>query len=289
MFVANNSLEALKDYFSRELDSIYSLSEIKLIVKSLVVKRLNINNSEYLSLSVDVFSESDLLYFRNAVKALQDNVPFQYVIGDTEFYNIELKCDKRALIPRPETEELVDWIIQSEKSEQNTIVDLCSGSGCIALSIKKANPNWNVIAIEYSKDAISLIQENSHDLNLPIEVIEQDVLQDDAYAFLTDSHDIWVSNPPYIPENDKAFMHDNVLEHEPHMALFVENDDPTVFYREIAKAGNKYLKKGGRLYFEIHENLAKEVVQDLKEQGYSDIEIRKDLQGKDRMIKAIKN
>lgn len=288
MFVSSNRLSDIKSYYHSKLATLFSENEINLMVKHLSLKRLNISSFDYLSSTPILLSESDLLYFNFALKRLLKNEPFQYILGDVEFYGLELNCDARALIPRPETEELVDWIIETlDPKSYLEIVDLCSGSGCIALALKSKLPNSEIIAAELSEDAIELIEENCIKTNLLVIPRKMNVLNADEYInFDANSFDCWVSNPPYIPNKEKALMANNVLDFEPHMALFVEDSDPLVFYREIAIQAKQYLKQNGYLFFEIHENLSDEMIEMLKSQGFVNIELRKDLQEKARMIRA---
>ncbi|MBL1281453.1 MAG: peptide chain release factor N(5)-glutamine methyltransferase [Fluviicola sp.] len=284
-----NNFDSIIRYFEDSLPS-SSVSEINLMVKYLTLKRLNIDETDFLLKKDLLFSESDLLFFRDAVKRMQNHEPFQHVLGEVEFYGLILKSDKRALIPRPETEGLVDWVVKSlDKNVPILIMDLCAGSGCVALGVKSVLTYVKVIASELSEDAIALINENIEKTNLKIEVQRMDVLAEDAFLnFEKNSFDCWISNPPYIPNKDKILMHENVLDFEPEMALFVEDDDALLFYRKIAQQGQVYLKKGGLLFFEIHEELAEDVIALLKKNNFVNIELRKDLQGKDRMIKAQK-
>jgi len=212
----------------------------------------------------------------------------RFVLGEVEFYGLILKSDGRALVPRPETEELVDWVVNECLGESNlNIMDLCAGSGCIAFGLKSVLKDVKVIAVELSKKAITLIEENKMETKLSIDILEADVLKRDSFLqFEKASFDCWVSNPPYIPNKDKAMIHQNVLDFEPGMALFVEDELPLVFYTEIAKNANEYLKEGGHLFFEIHESYGPEMVSLLDNIGFVNIELRKDLQGRDRMIKA---
>lgn len=288
MFVSSNRLSDIKSYYSSKLSSLFSESEINLMIKYLSLKRLGLSNSDYLSSSNILLSESDLLYFNFALKRLLKNEPFQYILGDVEFYGLELNCDARALIPRPETEELVDWVLGSiERNKSFKIMDLCSGSGCIALGMKSKLPNAEIIAAELSEDAIALIEENSLKTNLSIVPIKMDVLNVGDYSnFEKESFDCWISNPPYIPNKEKGLMEQNVLDFEPHLALFVNDNDPLVFYQAIAMQAKKYLKSGGHLYFEINENYGEEMRKMLLDLGFLNIELRKDLQGKARMMRA---
>jgi release factor glutamine methyltransferase len=288
MFVQGNALKDVKVYFSSKLSDKFSRSELNLMIKLIIIKRLNISDSDYLFGDNLRFSESDLLYVRDVVKRLLANEPFQYVLGEVEFYGVLLKIDKRALIPRPETEELVDWVIASTgKMVDPKIMDLCSGSGCIAFALKSVQNSADIFAVELTEEANELIRENSVFTGIELKQYRIDVLDAHGFdEFKDDSFDCWVSNPPYIPEDDKTFMTENVLAHEPHVALFVENSDPLIFYREIAMKAKRFLKHEGLLFFEIHEGLGKEVVELLSSLGFVNIELRKDLQGRNRMVRA---
>jgi release factor glutamine methyltransferase len=290
MFVQTNTVEAVKNYFRERLKAQFSESEIRQMLKLAVCERLNMSAADYLLSDRQLLSESDLLYFRSIVKRLQNNEPFQYIIGHTEFSGLIVKTDNRGLIPRPETEELVCWILDNHSAQKElNIIDLCTGSGCIALALKAELKGAKIIGADVSCEALALANENSAALDLEIEWMEMDLLDPAAYKrFEEASFDSWVSNPPYIPHADKTSMAANVLEHEPHLALFVEDHDPLIFYRVIAQQGKKYLKKGAALYFEIHEDLADAVVELLEENQYQFIEVRQDLQGKNRMVKAIR-
>jgi len=269
---------------------LYSSSELRMMFNILIQERLGITSAEII-LSKDILlSESDLLYVRSVVKRLLSNEPFQYVIGKVEFFGLEFKIDKRALIPRPETEELVQWILEDFKDKTELkILDLCTGSGCIAIALKNNLIDADVSGLELSIDALDLCHQNADQLKTTISWIHSDVLQSASYShFQQASFDVWVSNPPYVLNSDKNEMHRNVLDHEPHMALFVEDNDPLVFYREIASQAKKYLKSSGRLYFEIHENLGQMMISLLENLGFTEIEIKQDLQGRNRMVKAVK-
>lgn len=290
MFVKGNQLKDLRNYFSENLAQLYSATELQLILKVIVCKRLNIKEQDF-ALHQDLrFSESDLLHFRSLLKRLQKNEPFQYVIGETEFYGLLLKTDKRALIPRPETEELVDWVVKDYKANSAIkILDICAGSGCIGLALKNALPTAEVHALEWSEEAIGLIQENCATCDLELQIHHLNVLDSAAFAsFIQESFDVWVSNPPYIPVSDRERMEANVLDFEPEMALFVPDGDPLLFYRVLAAQAQHFLVGGGNLYFELHEDLGASLVQLMEESGFVNIELRKDLQGKNRLLRAQK-
>jgi release factor glutamine methyltransferase len=288
MFVSDNSLKSAKHYFDDRLQSHFSTSELKSMWTQIMCKRLNWTSSDLLLNQNERLSESDLLYVRRFVKGLLAKEPFQYIIGETEFYGLTILCDSRALIPRPETEELVQWVIESVK-EPKRIVDLCSGTGCISLALKSRFPTAHVQAIDFSDEALKLSEENAKKLNLDIEIIHENVL-DFSHAFISNNanFDVIVSNPPYIPNKEKSMLSKHVIEHEPAMALFVEDSDPIIFYKEIIKYAEMNLQRGGLLFFELHESYGNEVLEFIQLFDFEEIEIRPDLQGKSRMMKAQK-
>tara|TARA_A100000171_G_scaffold30248_1_gene28486 strand:+ start:777 stop:1637 length:861 start_codon:yes stop_codon:yes gene_type:complete len=220
-----------------------------------------------------------------AIDELNQHKPIQHIIGSVEFYGCELKVDERALIPRPETEELVDWIVTENTVKAPSIVDIGTGTGCIPIALKKAIPNAQVAAVDISEEALTLAQANAKQNGVEVDFRHLDILENN---FPFDLLDIVVSNPPYIPESDKAEMSSNVLSFEPHLALFVENHDPLIFYRRIAELAFLHLKIGGMLYFEIHERFGEEMIKLVEEIGFTKVLLKKDLQGKDRMLQAQK-
>lgn len=291
MFLQQNTLDGLRAYFNESLQNQFSESEIKLMFKAFVTKRMSLSETDFMLArgvsGVEIrFSESDLLYFRSVVKRLQADEPFQYIHGRTEFYGLELICDERALIPRPETEELVDWILESlDTSFEYNIADICSGSGCIALALKSVLKNARMKAWEISDEALGLIKENQALTGLNITSEKMDALSA-VYPGGDEDYDIIVSNPPYIPNSERSRMHANVLDHEPGLALFVDDADPFVFYNAIAFQAAGLLMNKGWLYFEIHEDFEKEMIACLKNHGFVNIELRKDLQGRSRMMRG---
>ncbi len=290
MFVKENSLQAIKEYFKKELSLHYSEREINQFLKLSCCARFNWSAADYILGDQERLSESDLLYFRGIVKRLLNFEPFQYIMGKVTFCELELVIDKRALVPRPETEELVHWISEHENLQSaKSILDLCTGSGCIAIAIKSIAKNVRVIGLDKSAGAIALAKVNAEQLQLAVEFSELDVLESSQYEiFQTNSFDCWVSNPPYIPASEMESLADNVRRHEPHMALFVDDENPLLFYEHIGKQAMVYLKSQAPLFFELHEDLAQLVVDKMIEIGFVNIELRKDLQGKNRMLKAQK-
>ena len=291
MFVSDNSVKSVNRYFKERLSELFSEREIRTIFQLCAEKRLNLSSSELLLSDSVRMSESDLLFFRSVVKRLLNNEPFQYIYGDTEFYGLQIKTDKRALIPRPETEELVDWIIKSHSENFGNgftkITDICSGSGCIALALKSKSLQTEIIGLDISEGALDLSRENAALNSLDVHFNQLDVLKEEL-PFENNSLDIVVSNPPYVTESEKLGMQEHVLLYEPHIALFVANDSPFIFYEKIAQQAAEKLKKGGWLYFEINEKYGSEMVRLMKKTGYENIVLKEDLQRKSRMIRGQK-
>lgn len=288
MFVESNAIPVLRRYFYSALESHFSVSECKLMFDSLIQKRLNWTKTDLILNSNSLLSESDLLYLRNATKRLLNHEPFQYIIGETLFYDLLLNCDSRALIPRPETEELVQWILEDQASI-TSILEIGTGSGCIALACKNNLPACKVTAIDVSPGALQLAGENAVKLSLEIELIESDFLSEDL-SFIENgtTFDCIVSNPPYIPISELGNIAANVADFEPSIALFVPEDNPLLFYKVIVDKSMYLLSNDGFLFFEINELYSSEVRSLLEKKGFINIELRKDLQGKPRMVKAKK-
>jgi release factor glutamine methyltransferase len=280
-------LKSLKTYFSTTLLDYYPDTEIDsffsmLSLHILKMKRIDISQSLFSVVSGKKYDK-----FQVAIERLKRYEPIQYVIGDTEFYGLEFKVNPSVLIPRPETEELVAWIIDEHKKKQQiSILDIGTGSGCIAVALAKHLVNSTVYALDVSLEALSLAKENTLTNDVNVEFIEADIFD---WNFGDLQFDVIVSNPPYVRELEKEAMSANVLDHEPHLALFVKDDDALLFYRTISKVANKILKPNGQLYFEINESLGKDINDLLSNSGYSDVQLKKDHFQKDRMIKAIKD
>lgn len=217
---------------------------------------------------------------------LMRHEPVQYVLNEVWFSGMKFFVDKNVLIPRPETEELVEYIISNCRFpvDELTILDIGAGSGCISISLKRRVKKAEVWSCDISKEAIEVAQKNARALDADVQFMQMDFLDRSQWINLP-RFDIIVSNPPYIPEKDKAQMNANVLNYEPHTALFVPDNDALLFYKAIAEFGKSHLNKGGSVYTEIHENLGKQVVELLESSGYS-TELKKDMQQKDRMIKS---
>jgi len=289
MFVKDNKLSSVKAYFQEKLSSVFSSSEIKFMFNIAAEERLSLK-SAFLLPEDKALSESDLLFFHFMVKRLLKGEPFQQIIGFTEFYGLNIKVSPEVLTPRPETEELVHLIVNDLKKEallNPRILDVCSGSGCIALALKNAFSEGRISGLEKSDKAIEVAKENVKSLKLDVSFEMCDVLTDN-WPVEDNSLDVLVSNPPYVTNSERAEMSSTVLDFEPEMALFVPDEAPLLFYEAIAKKGQKLLKEKGKLYFEINEQFGKETGSMLEKNGYKNVQLLKDLQGRDRMVRAIK-
>lgn len=232
------------------------------------------------------FSLDEVAVFEGFLEKLKQNTPIQYLLGQTHFYGLTFKVTPAVLIPRPETEELVDWIITAVQKEDKTkikILDIGTGSGCIAISLAKNLKNASIIALDISHEALAIAQENAINNQVAIDFIAQNILETSA---LTAQYDMIVSNPPYVRELEKEEIKANVLDFEPHLALFVENDNALVFYKKIAQLAQKSLTKNGCLYFEINQYLGKETTDMLHNMGFHNIILKQDIYGNDRMLKC---
>ena len=291
MLVGQNNISTLKTYFKHHLSSVYSQREIDAFFKIAVYSKMKWNASDYIiHSSSHLFSDSDWLYLKDLVKRLSLREPIQYIVGETTFYGLKVICRANVLIPRPETEELVDWVLNEvDQTKELNILDLCTGSGCIGLALKQACSNSNVTLSDFSQHCLDLSEENASVNSLELSIIKQNIhIPADFYQFKTKSFDVWVSNPPYIPLSKISDVDENVLKYEPQEALFVNDDDPLKPYLDISIQAWIYLKNLGFLFFEIHHEYADQLQDLLLELGFINIEIKIDLQGKKRMLKAQK-
>lgn len=262
----------------------YPKSEVTALTRILATELLEIPQMAfYLKDDVPLTPEQELL-LANAIERLAKHEPIQYVLGYSDFCGLRFNVTKATLIPRPETSELVEWIAQ-ECNGKERFLDIGTGSGCIAISLAHKLPQSNVTAWDISNDALSIATENSKANNCTVTFEQVDIL---AYKPAGRQFDVIVSNPPYIREVEKEAMHANVLNWEPHTALFVPDSDPLLFYRTIAEHATTMLRHNGRIYFEINREYGKETVELLASLGYKEIELRKDFADNDRMIKAVK-
>ena len=269
---------------NKDLATAYTDGEIKALTRIIATELLGVSQMAYfLKDDVALTAEQEAL-IDNAIERLKKHEPIQYILGYCDFCGLRFKVTPATLIPRPETSELVEWIA-SEATGKESILDIGTGSGCIAISLAHKQPKSNVTAWDISNEALAIAAENSKANGQAVTFEQVDIL---AYQPTGEQFDIIVSNPPYIKESEKEAMHANVLDWEPHTALFVPDSDPLLFYRIIAKKGLTVLKPGGRLYFEINRSHGKETMEMLAALGYTGIELRKDFAENDRMIRAVK-
>lgn len=263
---------------------LYGEEEGRQIAEMIVLAKGAITRNELL---VEPDKELEIKDIDAIIAQLREWRPVQYIIGLSSFDDMDLEVGEGVLIPRPETEELVEWIA-SEAQQSAKIVDVCTGSGCIAIALRRRLSNSRVWGIDISKEALNIARRNAQKFAPSVEFIEGDALGDFSQC-VDDKVDVVVSNPPYIPISHRELMRPNVTEHEPSIALFVDDSDPLLFYRLIARRARTMLHKGGKLYFEIYENFADEMRVMLSSEGYSNIVVREDFRGKQRMVCAENN
>lgn len=284
------TLKNFRTYFTDTLKEIYPKTEIDTFFFLLIEEKLNLQRVDSVMQPNFLIIDAILSELKVILKRLLKEEPIQYIIGNTEFYGLPFKVNKNTLIPRPETEELVEWVLkevtelQIRKIEKISILDIGTGTGCIPISLAKNLSNSSISAIDVSGDALKVAQQNATLNNVEISFLEMDILETKE---LPQQYNLIVSNPPYIRELEKGEIKNNVLENEPHLALFVEDNNPLIFYSKIADLARIHLKKGGILFFEINQYLGKETVEMLKQKDYNTITLKKDLFGNDRMVKAI--
>ena len=276
-------------YIKNELTSIYPAFEIQGFTYLLLSHITGYSKVEIIVNKNTIFSDVQRVMLNSFVNKLKIHTPIQYIIGKTEFYGLPFLVTDAVLIPRPETEELIEWVVEpSNKKEGIHILDIGTGSGCIAVTLANLFTEATVTAFDISDEALKIATKNAELNNVKINFQRVDILNLDNYFTPDFKWDIIVSNPPYIPNSEQAEMQPNVLEYEPHIALFVPDTDPLIFYRKIMEFALKYLKTDGQLFFETHRDWGHEIVNMLVNNGFYNIQLRKDLSCNDRMIKAQK-
>jgi release factor glutamine methyltransferase len=280
-------IKQYKLYFMDQLASIYDEVETESFFYIILENKLHLKRID-LALDLDLeFSQHEIDIWNTILEQLKLEIPIQYILGITSFFGLDFEVNSSVLIPRPETEELVDWIMKENlkvsESKNVKILDIGTGSGCIAISLAKNVPNSLVFALDVSESALEMAQKNAVKNKVNVTFIQKNILET---ADLEQQFDIIVSNPPYVRNLEKHEIHKNVLDNEPHLALFVEDTDALIFYRKIATLAIKNLSETGKLYFEINQYLGVETVDLLKDLGFKNIELKKDIYGNDRMIKA---
>ncbi|WP_069660154.1 peptide chain release factor N(5)-glutamine methyltransferase [Arcticibacter eurypsychrophilus] len=280
----------IETIFVQSLNGMYEDNESKALASIAIQEVCHLSYGQLMMNKQTIISSDYHTEILHILEELKKGIPLQYILQIADFYGHRFIVKPGVLIPRPETEELVDWIlkeIQSSKLSNFNLVDIGTGSGCIPISIKIKNSHSSIIGIDISDVALEIARQNSIILNTDIQFIKGDILNNDM-KFEPKSFDIIVSNPPYITSSEKSYMHANVIQNEPHIALFVTDEDPLLFYRRIIQFAVQYMKPTGLLFFEINEHLGDETIQLLKQYNFTAV-LRKDISGKDRMIKAQKD
>ncbi|MBD0377305.1 MAG: peptide chain release factor N(5)-glutamine methyltransferase [Flavisolibacter sp.] len=287
-------------WLRQQLHTIYEQGEAAIIADWVMEHLTGCTRSQRAVLE-ESLNIHQLHHLTEIFQRLQQHEPIQYILNEAHFYGMKLFVNNSVLIPRPETEELIEWIIEevraagkdvfhrgtteADETKKLKILDVGTGSGCIALALKKAMPKAEVWGCDVSEEALNVARRNGSALNIRVDFQGMNFLNV-AERKLLPTVDIVVSNPPYVPQKDKATMQPNVVQHEPHVALFVPDDDALVFYKALAQFGKERLYENGNIYCEIHEDLGKEVIDLFKREGYKNAELRKDRQGKDRMVRV---
>ncbi len=278
-------MQVAKNLISHSLSPLYSKEEIESITKLIFEKVLGLTRLQVYLNQHEIISAANLAQIKEILNRLSHFEPIQYILGETEFYGLKFIVNQAVLIPRPETEELVEWIVNDFKNLSPKILDIGTGSGCIPISLLKNLPEALAEAWDISSEALDVAKLNASLNQVDIGFCYADVLNS-VFPENQKLYDIIVSNPPYVTQSEQSQMLKNVTDYEPDMALFIRDSDPLVFYRLIADIACSRLKTDGNLYFEINERFGNEVVELLKSKGFSNVVLKKDINGKDRMVKA---
>jgi release factor glutamine methyltransferase len=293
------TIKQYRAQFNKSIKHLYPTSEIDSFFFLILEEYIGFKRIDIVLKSDFYIDQESLNLMQVATKQLEQEIPIQYIIGKTEFFGLPFNINKEVLIPRPETEELVEQVIkevsliktyntasnEATNEKQITILDIGTGSGCIAISLKKQLPGSKISAIDVSDKALRVAKKNAALNKVNINFIHLDILKTNNLDKL---YDVIVSNPPYVRELEKKEMKNNVLNNEPHLALFVDNKNPLLFYNKIAELANKFLTKNGQLHLEINQYLGKETIKLLAEKGFKNIQLKKDIFGNDRIITAFK-
>ena len=286
MKIKGNQLSDIKRYFESELISIYAKNEI-LVLYRMSTEHINGFSMTHLHLFPDTrVLESELIKYSFFVKRLKNHEPVQYILGYAWFTDLKIGVNESVLIPRPETEELVNCLLENNKIEQPKILDVCTGSGCIGLALKHYLPNAEILGCDISVDALKTAKANAAALSLDVSFYQANALKEPEPTFY--NLDYLITNPPYITDNEKPSLAKNVIDFEPSIALFVPDGDALIFYKSISNWGQKLLNEGGMLLMECHTERVNEVAQLLSENGYLSVKQHTDLNGLPRWVTATK-
>ncbi len=279
-------MEATIQYIEKELAGLYPKTEIKAFVRLILEHVFGLSYTDQVLQRRKKADEPLRKSVVEVVERLKAFEPIQYILGETEFFGMKLKVNPAVLIPRPETEELISWILEQRTEGNPAVLDVGTGSGCIALALKKSFKGAEVWAVDFSQQALQIARENGRKNSLDVNFFQADILSWENYEWRNFS--LIVSNPPYVRESEKGVMSDNVLKYEPETALFVPDSDPLLFYRRIAEFAQRHLEENGWLYFEINEAFGNETHRLLENAGFCSVETKHDLSGKARMIRCRK-
>ena len=282
------SIKDIIEKYREQLLWLYPIEEAESIINLVMEEILGYDQTKlFLNLDMTI-DQGKLMRLESALRDLKKNKPVQYVLETAHFFELVLVVNKHVLIPRQETEELVKWIIDDCKDQQNLkILDVGTGSGSIAVALKKNLPDAEITAIDVSMEALDIAKENAEKNGVEINLMQVDILNEKDWDSF-DRFDLIVSNPPYITESEKSQMHKNIIAYEPHTALFVPDNDPLIFYKAIIEFSKSLLDPEGSVYFEINENHGQEIKELCSMNGFCEAEIRQDMNGKDRMMKVIR-
>ncbi len=299
MRIPSNKINDVVRFFRDELKDLYDKEELETFIAYCFEEFVNIKRIDIALRGADTISESELLKFNFAIKDLKKNKPIQYILGKADFFGLKFIVNEYVLIPRQETEELVKLVIKEIqesrfKNQDNlssstliSILDVGTGSGCIPIVLKNKIPSAKVYSIDISEKAIEIAKQNAKSNAVDVEFIQHDILSEKQIVFSSEiKFDIIVSNPPYIREFEKKQMHKNVLDYEPHIALFVNDDEPLLFYKAIADFAIKQLNPNGKIYFEINEVFGLETKEMLENKGFKNVSVVKDINDKNRILRA---
>lgn len=275
-------LAQIKKEFSLQLKDFYSENEIRTMFYWLAETYLQKSKIELLSEPFLIIEKSKIELFHQAVNRLKTFEPIQYILGFTEFCDLKFNVNPSVLIPRPETEELVEWVAEIYQNQSPKIIDIGTGSGCIGISLAKKLSHAEVTVLDVSENALKVAQENAEINHVDLKFLQKNILEIDS---LEEDYQVVVSNPPYVLNEEKSLMKENVLKYEPHLALFVENNNPLIFYHKIARLVKKQAQTSV-LFFEINEQYGNQLVKDLAAMGFKEIELKNDFLNKPRMLKA---
>jgi release factor glutamine methyltransferase len=286
-------IKEYRAHFIQELTPLYDAGEAESFFYLILEEKQQLKRID-LALHPDlVFSAAEIVVWNAILAPLKQEIPIQYLLGKTSFYGLDFSVNEHVLIPRPETEELVDWMLSDHRKTQQSnnlkMLDIGTGSGCIAISLAKNLPNATVFAIDVSEKALATAKKNAANNAVSVNFIHQnilDVVTLSAVEGINEQFDVIVSNPPYVRNLEKEEIKKNVLDNEPHLALFVEDDDALIFYKKIAELAQENLTENGLLYFEINQYLGAAMIDLLEQMHFKNIELRKDIYGNDRMIKC---